>query len=126
MHVVEMEGVEYNLNVSEVGRLFGYSGAHIRRLAADGKIPSLQRGRVYLFNLDEVRQHLVKRRPAHVKAAPSATERVDNAVKSDTGAEQNITITGQNNVTVEEIDFGDADADSTVLETDAAQYLADL
>lgn len=118
MHVVEMEGVKYNLNVSDVGKLFGYSGAHIRRLAADGKLPCIQRGRVYLFNLDEVRQHLVKRRPAHIKAAPSVMERVYNAVKhtpSDTGA-------------LEEIDFGDGDTDtdSTVLETDAAEYLADL
>lgn len=118
MHVVEMEGVKYNLNVSDVGKLFGYSGAHIRRLAADGKLPCIQRGRVYLFNLDEVRQHLVKRRPAHIKAAPSVMERVDNAVKPDNTA----TDTGA----LEEIDFGDADADSTVLETDAAEYLADL
>lgn len=64
---IVVNGVEYESEVKDVAKRFGYSEAHVRLLAQRKTIPSLQRGRKYYFNMTQVEDVLLKVRDTGVE-----------------------------------------------------------
>jgi hypothetical protein len=44
----------YDLKVSDVAEITGYCSQHVRRLTRAGAIPSVKRGRSWIYNLQDV------------------------------------------------------------------------
>jgi hypothetical protein len=49
----------YTATVRDIAGHFDYTEAHTRRLAREGKIPSVKRGRAFMFDLNEVEAAIV-------------------------------------------------------------------
>lgn len=56
-------GVEYTLRAYDVAILLEYSVSHVLFLARKNKIPSIRRGKIYLFNREQVEQALLTGEP---------------------------------------------------------------
>lgn len=67
--------VKYSSETSDVAQALDMSEVHVRRLAKSGEIPSIQIGRRYRFNLQEVEQAMVKvnGQSAHERDSSSTT-----------------------------------------------------
>ncbi len=45
---------DYNLRIPDVAKLLGYHEQYVRFMAAQGKLPGIKRGRIWLFNESEI------------------------------------------------------------------------
>ena len=52
--------LKYTALTSDIAREYGYTDAHVRYLASNGKIPSIQVGRSYRFDPIAVEKALLK------------------------------------------------------------------